>query len=511
MPRGLVVTNNHVIEGADQVKVSLADKREFEAEIVLQGFALRPRGAAHQGAERALPGARIRRFRRAAGRRPGARHRQSVRRRPDRDPRHRLGGGAHPGRHHRLPVLHPDRCRHQSRQFRRRAGRPRRQAGRHQHRDLLALGRLAGHRLRHPRQHGAVVVASAKSGGSTVQRPWLGRAAAGGDAGDRRRARPQASGRRAGRQRHPGKPGGARRAQDQRPDHRRSTDRRSTTPMPSTTASPPRRIGGTARLGVLRAGKETAVIGRARSGARYAARRDRHRHALAVPGRQGWQPVAGAGRRPAARSFGPGRRDRRRRQRLAGAEPRLPARRPGALGEQHEDRQDPRPRAPRRRSRAGTGASPSGAAARRCRWSCADDLARRAAADRACSQRPGSIATRRGRSPTSCGRPSSPRSSGRTICSAPTARSRACSTPARSARSIFWGPPGHRQDHGGAAAGATRPTCISSRSRRSFPASPTSRRCSTRRARGARPGRGRCCSSTRSIASTARSRIPSCR
>ena len=26
---------------------------------------------------------------------------------------------------------------------------------RHQHRDLLALGRLAGHRLRHPRQHGA--------------------------------------------------------------------------------------------------------------------------------------------------------------------------------------------------------------------------------------------------------------------------------------------------------------------------------------------------------------------
>ena len=31
-----MVTNNHVIEGADQVKVSLADKREFEAEIVLK-------------------------------------------------------------------------------------------------------------------------------------------------------------------------------------------------------------------------------------------------------------------------------------------------------------------------------------------------------------------------------------------------------------------------------------------------------------------------------------------
>jgi len=33
---GLIVTNNHVIENADQVKVSLADKREFEAEIVLK-------------------------------------------------------------------------------------------------------------------------------------------------------------------------------------------------------------------------------------------------------------------------------------------------------------------------------------------------------------------------------------------------------------------------------------------------------------------------------------------
>ena len=33
---GLIVTNNHVIENADQVKISLADKREFEAEIVLK-------------------------------------------------------------------------------------------------------------------------------------------------------------------------------------------------------------------------------------------------------------------------------------------------------------------------------------------------------------------------------------------------------------------------------------------------------------------------------------------
>nr|WP_210255264.1 Do family serine endopeptidase [Ancylobacter pratisalsi] len=35
-PSGLVVTNNHVIEGADEVRVSLADKREYDAEILLR-------------------------------------------------------------------------------------------------------------------------------------------------------------------------------------------------------------------------------------------------------------------------------------------------------------------------------------------------------------------------------------------------------------------------------------------------------------------------------------------
>jgi len=35
-PSGLVVTNNHVIEGASEVKVALADKREFEADMVLK-------------------------------------------------------------------------------------------------------------------------------------------------------------------------------------------------------------------------------------------------------------------------------------------------------------------------------------------------------------------------------------------------------------------------------------------------------------------------------------------
>jgi Do/DeqQ family serine protease len=33
---GLVVTNNHVIENADQIKVALADKREFDADLILK-------------------------------------------------------------------------------------------------------------------------------------------------------------------------------------------------------------------------------------------------------------------------------------------------------------------------------------------------------------------------------------------------------------------------------------------------------------------------------------------
>ena len=35
-PSGVIMTNNHVIENADQVRVALSDKREFEAEILLR-------------------------------------------------------------------------------------------------------------------------------------------------------------------------------------------------------------------------------------------------------------------------------------------------------------------------------------------------------------------------------------------------------------------------------------------------------------------------------------------
>ena len=56
---GLVVTNNHVIEGASEIKVSLADKREFEAQIVLK-TRVRSRCVAASGCEGALSGHRDR-------------------------------------------------------------------------------------------------------------------------------------------------------------------------------------------------------------------------------------------------------------------------------------------------------------------------------------------------------------------------------------------------------------------------------------------------------------------
>jgi hypothetical protein len=97
---GLVVTNNHVIEGADH-EISLSDKREFEAEIVLRDSRTDLAVLRIQDAKEKFPTLD---FANSDERwwATGARHRQSVRRRPDRDPRHHLGAGAHAGWHHRL-------------------------------------------------------------------------------------------------------------------------------------------------------------------------------------------------------------------------------------------------------------------------------------------------------------------------------------------------------------------------------------------------------------------------
>lgn len=100
-PSGLVVTNNHVIEGADQVKISLADKREFEAEIVLGDsctdlVVLRLKDT-KENSRRSISPIPMNCW----SRRRRARDRQSLRRWADRNARHHLGARAHPSRHHR--------------------------------------------------------------------------------------------------------------------------------------------------------------------------------------------------------------------------------------------------------------------------------------------------------------------------------------------------------------------------------------------------------------------------
>ena len=153
--QGIVVTNEHVVNGATEVKVALADGREYQAEILLRDertdlavlklqdgdgdFPVLQFGDSDELEVGDLVLAVGNPF--AVG--------QTV-----------TSGivsarGADQSRHQRFRLLHPDRRRHQSRQFRRRAGRHGRRGGRHQHGDLLALRRLDRHRLRHPVQHGA--------------------------------------------------------------------------------------------------------------------------------------------------------------------------------------------------------------------------------------------------------------------------------------------------------------------------------------------------------------------
>ena len=152
---GLILTNNHVVEGGTDIVVALSDKREFKAKVLLadprtdlavlkidtkgEQLPTVPFGDSDQ--------VQVGDLVLAIG-----------------DP---FGVGQTvtmgivsalartPGLGQRLSVLHPDRRGDQSGQFRRRAGDHRRQAGRHQHRDLFAHRRQYRHRLRHSRQSGA--------------------------------------------------------------------------------------------------------------------------------------------------------------------------------------------------------------------------------------------------------------------------------------------------------------------------------------------------------------------
>ena len=197
-PDGLAVTNNHVIQGSGEAEITVASVRRtrVSGQGHPQGREERPRGASPRCHGRRISVHRVQRFGQSRSRRPRARHRRSVRRRTDGDERHRLGARPHASRHLRLSVLHSDRRRHQSRQFRRRAGRHGRPPRRHQHRHLLQERRVARHRICDSFQHGA-----ARGSGGVARRhgasALVRRLAAACDAGPCRVARARPARRRA--------------------------------------------------------------------------------------------------------------------------------------------------------------------------------------------------------------------------------------------------------------------------------------------------------------------------
>jgi hypothetical protein len=102
---GYVMTNAHVVDGADEVLVTLTDKREFKARIV--GADKRTDVAVVKIEASGLPAVQGRRRQPPQGGRMGHGHRLALRSGKHRHGRHRQRQAA---RHGRLPALHPDRC-----------------------------------------------------------------------------------------------------------------------------------------------------------------------------------------------------------------------------------------------------------------------------------------------------------------------------------------------------------------------------------------------------------------
>ena len=304
------------------------------------------------------------------------------------------------------------------------------------------------------------------------------RQAAGGDAGDRRKPRPQAAGRRAGRERRAEKPGGARRPQDRRPDRRDRRPARSRTPMPSTTASPPSRSAAPRKIG-MRARRQ----GEPRLAVALEAAPETPRDEIVIQarspfhGREGRQSLARARRRTATRSVD------RRASSIVDVARRFARRRVWASsrGDVVLAVNNDEDRARRATSSASPGSRPALGASRSC--AAGSEMSRRAAADenvrRRNAQGPSLFAAagldRDAPRPLADKlRPAQARRGGRPGSSArPGRRAHPHARDPLARLAGLLGAARHRQDHGGAAAGRRDRRCISSRSRRSFPASPT--------------------------------------
>ena len=150
---GYIVTNAHVVKNASEITITLVDDLELKAEIV--GADERSDVAVLRVKDAALPAEikladssklQVGDFVIAIGNPFGLQHTVtsgivSALGRTGYQPRRARG-------------FHPDRCRDQSRQFRRGARRARRRPGRHQFRHPLAIGRQHRHRIRDSVEHG---------------------------------------------------------------------------------------------------------------------------------------------------------------------------------------------------------------------------------------------------------------------------------------------------------------------------------------------------------------------
>ena len=196
-PSGLVVTNYHVIEGMTEVKVALSDKREFEAQIVLRDprtdlAVLRLKGGGNfpvleLGDSDALE---VGDFVIAIGDPFGVGQTvtQGI---VSALARTQVGISDYGFFIQTDAAINPGNSG-------RRAGRSRRQAGRHQFGDLFALGRQHGNWLRHSRQHGQERHRRGAPGRRDRQTALARRDAAEPDQGHRRQSRHRSPDGRAG-------------------------------------------------------------------------------------------------------------------------------------------------------------------------------------------------------------------------------------------------------------------------------------------------------------------------